>query len=130
MPRLSKQKYAPSTWCARGGIGSVGGSDDGRDGGHLYLIREREFVRGDEAVFKIGKSINLRGRMSSYPKASCMHVALYTKRDVHVLEKELIAHFDKTFVNRSDIGREYYQASSTRRVTGEFVAFLITRIWA
>lgn len=79
--------------------------------GHIYLIREREFVNTNEPIYKIGKSINIKSRMPSYPKNSVIIAIFHTKRfDVHRIERELISICDKRFKQRKDIGREYYEA--------------------
>lgn len=96
--------------------------------GHLYLIREREFIRTNELVFKIGKSTNIRNRMPCYPKNSQLHAILLCPYNVHATEKALIKRFDKVFVKRTDIGKEYYHVPTVRRVTSEFIGFLISRI--
>jgi len=80
--------------------------------GHLYLIKEREFIKTNEHILKIGKSTNIKSRMPSYPKNSRIYSIVYCPWDIHVAEKELIKQFDSIFINRKDIGREYYEASS------------------
>jgi hypothetical protein len=48
--------------------------------------------------------------MPSYPKNSRIVLIFHTKQfDVHRIEKELIARFDALFIQRTDIGREYYE---------------------
>jgi len=80
--------------------------------GHLYLIKEREFIKTNEHILKIGKSTRIKSRMPSYPKDSRIYLIVYCPWDIHVAEKELIKQFDSIFINRKDIGREYYEASS------------------
>ena len=77
--------------------------------GHLYMIKEREFVKTNENVYKIGKSTSIKSRMPSYPKNSIIYGIVYSS-DVHKAEKDLIRHFDGRFKRRPDIGREYYEA--------------------
>ena len=36
----------------------------------IYLLREREFARLNENIYKIGRSINIKTRMNSYLKGS------------------------------------------------------------
>ena len=81
--------------------------------GHLYMIKEREFIKTKENIYKIGKSTNIKSRMPSYPKNSCIYGIVYCSLDIHRAEKDLINHFDKRFKNRPDIGREYYEVDVT-----------------
>ena len=89
--------------------------------GHLYLIKEREFVRSKEPVYKIGKTTNIKNRMPSYPKNSLLIAMLYCPTDIHSVEKTLIQHFDQTFTKRIDIGAEYYESHSMSHIVHQFV---------
>lgn len=77
--------------------------------GHLYLIKEREFLKTNENVYKIGKTKNIKNRMPSYPKDSRVYVIYYCASDIHKVEKKLIREFDRLFKKRTDIGNEYYE---------------------
>lgn len=80
-----------------------------KTGGKIYLLREREFINKDEPVYKIGKT-RLEGlkRFNGYPKGSELLLNMEcTDCDVH--ETILIKLFDQLFINRKDIGREYYE---------------------
>jgi hypothetical protein len=80
--------------------------------GHVYIVKEREFLKSGENVFKIGKSTNIKSRMPSYPKNSLIVIIVHTDNyDVHQVERELIQHLkdDPRFVQRTDIGSEYFQ---------------------
>jgi|AACY02.10.fsa_nt_gi hypothetical protein len=94
--------------------------------GHLYLIKEREFIKTNENIFKIGKSINVKNRMMGYPKDSliyCIH-AIKPELDLGKTERELIKQFDNTFTNRKDIGREYYETPDENSPICEFINFI------
>ena len=79
--------------------------------GYLYIVQEREFIKTKENVYKIGKTINMKNRMPSYPKQSILHMCFYCYTNIDVVEKDMIKHFDEHFKNRSDIGREYYEGN-------------------
>jgi hypothetical protein len=79
--------------------------------GHIYLIKEREFIKTNENVYKIGKTTNIKNRMPSYPKGSRVYVIYYCATDIHLVEKQLIQEFDKKFKKRTDIGNEYYETT-------------------
>lgn len=81
----------------------------GSNPGHLYLIKEREFLKTKENIYKIGKTKDIKHRMPSYPKDSRVYVIYYCASDIHKVEKELIKEFDKKFKKRIDIGNEYYE---------------------
>lgn len=91
--------------------------------GHLYLIKEREFVKTNEPIYKIGKSKSIRHRMPAYPKDSRLLVMMYFT-DIDTTEKKLIQHFDETFFRRTDVGREYYEALDDQSIMSRFIGFL------
>lgn len=76
---------------------------------YIYLIWEREFWSQNKNIYKIGKSKqqNCR-RISSYPKNSKI-ILIITVDDVDQTEKKLINLFKETFIQRLDIGTEYFQ---------------------
>jgi hypothetical protein len=77
--------------------------------GHIYLLREREFIALGQPVYKLGKTAQADGkRFSGYPKGSEIELMLRVA-DHDVAERELIGLFDALFKNRQDIGREYYE---------------------
>lgn len=76
---------------------------------YVYLIREREHIRMEEEVYKLGKTTQEpNSRLAGYPKDS--QVILYMDvPDCHKTERTLMSVFDERFINRRDIGREYYE---------------------
>ena len=78
--------------------------------GHIYIVKEREFIKTNENVFKIGRSKNVVHRMPGYPKNSRIYSIVYAP-NVNEVEKQLIDHFDQIFIKRTDIGNEYYECS-------------------
>lgn len=76
--------------------------------GHLYVIKEREFIKTNENILKIGKTTCIKNRMPAYPKNSRVMVIYYCT-NIHEVEKKLIVFFDKHFTKRTDIGHEYYE---------------------
>ena len=94
------------------------------------MVKEREFVKTSERVYKIGKSTNIKSRMPAYPKNSVIYGIVYSL-DVHRAERDLIRHFDNRFKNRPDIGREYYEVSKDDTVPcviAEFVNVALRHI--
>ena len=76
---------------------------------YIYLLIEREFIKTKENIFKIGKTKQLNNiRFSQYPKESILllQISCY---DCDIFEKNLINIFKEKFINRKDIGNEYFQ---------------------
>jgi len=86
--------------------------EDKTNPGHIYMIQEREFIKTNENIYKIGKSKNIVNRMPAYPKQSKIFMIFYTPYNVNKLEKYIIENCDKMFICRGDIGREYYECTS------------------
>jgi hypothetical protein len=79
--------------------------------GFFYLLREREFIKTNENIYKIGKSKQEFGkRFSQYPNQSQMYLHLYVN-DVDKFEKTLIDLFRIEFNKRLDIGYEYFEGN-------------------
>ena len=92
--------------------------------GHLYLIWEREFIKSGEKLFKIGRTDNIRRRLTQYPKGSRLLFSIYTP-DCLTAERELIRQFKSTFDPRTDIGREYFGGESHNMI--EIIADYVTK---
>tara|TARA_Y100001935_G_scaffold237960_1_gene223908 strand:+ start:644 stop:1480 length:837 start_codon:yes stop_codon:yes gene_type:complete len=79
--------------------------------GYIYLIIEREFIKTDENIYKIGKTKQEKfKRFSQYPKGSCL---LYYQKvnDYEKVEKEIIEKLKDKYKIQTDIGREYFKGS-------------------
>jgi hypothetical protein len=78
---------------------------------YIYLLREREFIKTNELIYKIGKTKQIpENRFKGYPKGS--EIILVIKvNDCDIAEKHVKILFDNKFVNRTDIGREYYEGN-------------------
>lgn len=86
----------------------------------LYIIQEREFIRLNENIFKIGKTkqLNLR-RFAAYPKNS--NLLFYTIcSDIDNIEKYIIRDFKQNFIHRIEFGNEYFE--------GEFIEMRMNMI--
>ena len=79
------------------------------DPGHIYVIREREFLKTKEHIYKIGKSTCVKKRMMSYPKGSQIELIMYVPNDVHGHERRLLHILRKQCKKREDIGMEYFE---------------------
>lgn len=76
---------------------------------YIYLLREREFLRLNENIYKIGKTEQEpNNRLSGYPKGT--EVILFINTDnCHTMEDKLIYIFKNIFIQRTDIGKEYFE---------------------
>jgi hypothetical protein len=76
---------------------------------YIYLLIEREFIKTKENIFKIGKTKQLNNiRFSQYPKNSILLLQISCD-NCDIFEKNLINIFKEKFINRKDIGNEYFQ---------------------
>ena len=83
--------------------------------GHLYLIREREFIRMSEPVYKFGRTSNIQYRFSQYPKGS--ELCFYSSTlDMRKSERELLSIMRNKFVLRDDIGAEYFEGDKAAMI--------------
>ena len=86
---------------------------DSDNSNYVYMIREREFVKTKEPVYKIGKTINPKSRLSSYPKGSeILFISLVS--DCDKAEEEIMKIFNNNFIHRKDIGKEYFQGDTVK----------------
>jgi hypothetical protein len=77
--------------------------------GIIYLLKEREFIKTNENIFKIGKSRQdgLK-RIKQYPKGSDL-LFITKSNDCDQDEKNLIKILSDRYKRRKDIGNEYFE---------------------
>jgi len=76
---------------------------------YIYLLQEREFLKTGELIYKVGRTTKPNyQRFNQYPNGSvllfqmiCMNCV---KNETSIIEK-----FKEKFINRQDIGREYFE---------------------
>lgn len=82
--------------------------------GSNYIIKEREFIKSKENILKIGQTEQPEtNRASQYPKGSVLILQRFVN-DRLAAEREIIKVFDEKFINRPDIGREYYEGAQMK----------------
>jgi hypothetical protein len=77
--------------------------------GFIYLLQEREHIRFNESIYKLGSTKNpIKIRVDKYPINSDL---LYLRLvDNHVeVERNLRNIFKSNFKQRTDVGREYFE---------------------
>jgi len=83
-----------------------------RDAQYIYLLKEREFVKSGEDVYKIGKTCQANlARFANYPKGSVLYYQIICD-DCTECENALINMFKIKYIHRNhDIGNEYFQGN-------------------
>ncbi len=75
----------------------------------IYILKEREFIKSKEHIFKLGYTTKgILARSNGYPKGSKIYVTLPV---VGNPELEIIKRFKELFIHRNDIGNEYFEGS-------------------
>lgn len=75
---------------------------------YIYLLQEREFVKTNENIYKIGKTKqnNLK-RFSSYPNGSKLLIQVICN-NCDITENIILNKFKNIFIQKKDIGFEYF----------------------
>lgn len=83
-------------------------------GSYVYLIKEREFVRTNDPVLKVGRSRNIMDRLRAYPIGSVLLSCWFVHDDAaaeRAVLKAFLASPDKC-TRRTDLGKEWFMARS------------------
>ena len=76
---------------------------------YIYLIKEREFIKTEDEIYKIGRSSQYNAkRINQYPNGSIILLIIFCGNSGEI-EKFLITEFKKLFKQRRDIGLEYFE---------------------
>jgi hypothetical protein len=78
------------------------------DNQYVYLIIEREFIKTKENIYAIGKTTQPTKRFTQYPKGSNL-IKLEKVSNCHNCETIIKKEFAKNFIQRKDIGTEYFE---------------------
>lgn len=82
---------------------------------YIYLLREREFIKTKENIFKIGFTTkDILIRTNGYPKHSKLYINLPV---IGNPELKLIHIFKAKFIHRTDIGNEYFEGNVNDMLT-------------
>jgi hypothetical protein len=83
---------------------------------YIYLLQEREFIRTNDNVFKIGRtSQSNTERIRSYSKGSQLLFMIKCKNSIKT-EKKLLYFFDNLFNRKKEYGREYYEGDHIKMI--------------
>ncbi len=75
---------------------------------YMYILQEREFIKLNQQVYKIGKTRILHNRMGDYPKGSKILCVMPVHGDP---ELTCINIFRENYIPRTDIGSEYFEGA-------------------
>lgn len=80
---------------------------------YIYLLQEREFIKTKENIYKIGmtKKENFT-RFNQYPKGSVLLFQMICN-NCQEMEKQVLKLFREKFVQKLEIGNEYFQGNYT-----------------
>ena len=78
--------------------------------GYIYVVQIREFVKSDEDVYKVGRTVDIMRRFKQYPKNSKL-IAVFPTKDPVLHERLLLNGIAIRFQRRTDIGSEYFQCN-------------------
>jgi len=78
---------------------------------YIYLLQEREFLKTKENIFKVGMTTKQNyERFNQYPKGSILLFQMICINCKNI-EKIIITIFKEKFIQRKDIGNEYFQGN-------------------
>ena len=85
--------------------------------GYIYLLQEREFIKTKENIYKLGKTKqeNLK-RIQNYPNGTKLIIQLECE-NCDINEKNLIIIFKQKFIQRIDIGTEYFEGDKYEMIS-------------
>tara|TARA_B100001741_G_scaffold303772_1_gene294214 strand:+ start:186 stop:677 length:492 start_codon:yes stop_codon:yes gene_type:complete len=78
--------------------------------GVVYLLKTRESIRMNEDIYKIGRTKNMKNRLSQYPKGS-EFITTMKVNDQRMCERVLLYTFKDKFKQREDMGNEYFEGN-------------------
>ena len=78
---------------------------------YIYLLQEREFIRTNDNVYKVGMTTKENyERFRQYPKGSVLLFQMICNNCKNI-EKLVLKKFKETFKQRKDIGSEYFEGN-------------------
>ena len=91
---------------------------------YIYLFKEREFIKTNEPIYKIGKTKQpCLTRLKNYPNGTILLFQINCK-DCDTYEKLLISKFKEKFIQIKDLGNEYFKGNYF-----EMIEIIYNLIW-
>jgi hypothetical protein len=87
---------------------------------YIYLLQTREFINKDEKIYKIGRTCkdNLT-RFNQYPKGSKLLFQVICEESKE-REKELLIKFREKYIEKKEIGNEYFEGNYNEMIKDIF----------
>jgi hypothetical protein len=84
-------------------------SNDTKCSHYIYLLQEREFIKTKENIYKVGRTEKENhSRFNQYSKGSVLLFQMICN-DCKSIERQIINLFKEKFIQRKDIGNEYFE---------------------
>ena len=91
---------------------------------YIYLFKEREFIKTNEPIYKIGKTKQpCLTRLKNYPNGTMLIFQINCK-DCDTYERMLISKFKEKFIQIKDLGNEYFMGNYF-----EMIEIIYNLIW-
>ena len=83
---------------------------------YIYLLQEREFIKTNEPIYKIGKTKQERlKRICNYPNGTKLIIQILCN-DCNKYERLLINKFKELFIHKREIGNEYFKGDRYKMI--------------
>ena len=83
---------------------------------YIYLLQEREFIKTNEPIYKIGKTKQeCLKRICNYPNGTKLLIQILCN-DCDKYERLLINKFKELFIHKQEIGNEYFKGNCYKMI--------------
>jgi hypothetical protein len=83
---------------------------------YIYLVQEREFIKTNEPIYKLGKTKQeCLKRICNYPNGTKLLIQIICN-DCDKYERELINKFKEIFIQKKEIGYEYFKGDKYKMI--------------
>ena len=90
--------------------------NDINNNGCIYLLIEREFIKTNENIYKIGRTKRkIQQRLQGYPKGSKLIIYRHVSNTL-IAERQLMAEFCNNFIQCKHIGNEYFSGDMNKMI--------------
>lgn len=86
------------------------------DFNYIYLLQEREFIKSNENVYKVGKTKQtIQKRLKNYAKGSKL-LFFMECNNCDIMEKEILKLFKEKFKLRAEFGTEHFEGNKNEMI--------------
>jgi hypothetical protein len=91
---------------------------------YIYLLQEREFIKTKENIYKVGRTKKENHqRFNQYPKGSILLFQMICNNCENI-ESLIIKQFKEQFIQRKDIGNEYFEGDYHVMINNIYLAII------